>query len=110
MYAIRSYYETFRDGESEFYINRVPCRLKDIAELFLDTGAGARGYAIIEQGKIMTVVNARPDEKRMIIRITSYNVCYTKLLRHRAGGWCGGRPFRRGPPGGSRESPPRCGS
>jgi len=59
--------KTFRDGESEFYINRVPCRLKDIAELFLDTGAGARGYAIIEQGKIMTVVNARPDEKRMII-------------------------------------------
>jgi chromosome segregation protein len=58
---------TYRDGESEFLINRVPCRLKDIAELFLDTGAGARGYAIIEQGKIMTVVNARPDEKRMII-------------------------------------------
>jgi chromosome segregation protein len=58
---------TFRDGESEFSINRIPCRLKDIAELFLDTGAGARGYAIIEQGKIMTVVNARPEEKRMII-------------------------------------------
>jgi chromosome segregation protein len=58
---------TFRDGESEFFINRIPCRLKDIAELFLDTGAGARGYAIIEQGKIMTIVNARPEEKRMII-------------------------------------------
>ncbi len=58
---------TFRDGESEFFINKVPCRLKDIAELFLDTGAGARGYAIIEQGKIMTIVNARPDEKRLII-------------------------------------------
>ncbi|HSL91683.1 MAG TPA: AAA family ATPase, partial [Candidatus Limnocylindrales bacterium] len=58
---------TFRNGESEFFINKVPCRLKDIAELFLDTGAGARGYAIIEQGKIMTIVNARPDEKRMIV-------------------------------------------
>ncbi len=58
---------TFRDGESEFFINKVPCRLKDIAELFLDTGAGARGYAIIEQGKIMTIVNARPEEKRLII-------------------------------------------
>ena len=58
---------TFRDGESEFFINRIPCRLKDIAELFLDTGAGARGYAIIEQGKIMTIVNARPEEKRMIV-------------------------------------------
>lgn len=58
---------TFRDGQSEFFINRIPCRLKDIAELFLDTGAGARGYAIIEQGKIMTIVNARPDEKRLVI-------------------------------------------
>ena len=58
---------TFRNGESEFFINKVPCRLKDIAELFLDTGAGARGYAIIEQGKILTIVNARPEEKRMIV-------------------------------------------
>jgi chromosome segregation protein len=58
---------TFRDGDSEFFINRIPCRLKDIAELFLDTGAGARGYAIIEQGKIVTIVNARSEEKRMII-------------------------------------------
>jgi len=58
---------TFRDGESEFYINRMPCRLKDIAELFLDTGAGARGYAIVQQGKVGEVVKARPDEKRLII-------------------------------------------
>jgi chromosome segregation protein len=58
---------TFRDGESEFFINKVPCRLKDIAELFLDTGAGARGYAIIRQGKVGEIVNARPDEKRSII-------------------------------------------
>jgi chromosome segregation protein len=58
---------TFRNGESEFFINKVPCRLKDIAELFLDTGAGARGYAIIEQGKILTIVNARPEDKRMIV-------------------------------------------
>ena len=58
---------TFRDGESEFSINKVPCRLKDIAELFLDTGAGARGYAIVAQGKIGEIVEARPDEMRMII-------------------------------------------
>ena len=58
---------TFRDGESEFSINKVPCRLKDIAELFLDTGAGARGYAIIAQGKVGEIVEARPDEMRMII-------------------------------------------
>ena len=58
---------TFRDGESEFSINKLPCRLKDIAELFLDTGAGARGYAIIAQGKVGEIVDARPDEMRMII-------------------------------------------
>jgi chromosome segregation protein len=58
---------TFRDGESEFYINRMPCRLKDIAELFLDTGAGARGYAIVQQGKVGEIVKAKPDEKRLII-------------------------------------------
>ena len=58
---------TFRDGESEFFINKVPCRLKDITELFLDTGSGARGYAIIEQGKITSIVEGRPEEKRMII-------------------------------------------
>ncbi len=58
---------TFRDGESEFLINKVPCRLKDIAELFLDTGAGARGYAIVGQGKVGEIVKARPDEKRFII-------------------------------------------
>ncbi|MBE0569533.1 MAG: chromosome segregation protein SMC [Deltaproteobacteria bacterium] len=58
---------TFRDGESEFYINKTACRLKDISELFLDTGAGARGYAIIQQGKVGEIVNARPEEKRLII-------------------------------------------
>ena len=58
---------TFRDGESEFSINKVPCRLKDIAELFLDTGAGARGYAIVAQGKVGEIVDARPDEMLMII-------------------------------------------
>jgi len=58
---------TFRDGESEFTINRSPCRLKDIAELFLDTGAGARGYAIVRQGKVGEIVKAKPDEKRLII-------------------------------------------
>lgn len=58
---------TFRDGDSEFFINKVPCRLKDITELFLDTGSGARGYAIIEQGKITSIVEGRPEEKRMIV-------------------------------------------
>ncbi|HSG31881.1 MAG TPA: AAA family ATPase, partial [Thermodesulfobacteriota bacterium] len=40
----------FRSGQSEYYINNVPCRLKDITELFVDTGVGARAYSIIGQG------------------------------------------------------------
>ena len=57
----------FRSGESEYFINRVPCRLKDITELFLGTGVGARAYAIIEQGQIEKIVNAKPEELRLFI-------------------------------------------
>ena len=42
----------FRSGESEYFINRVPCRLRDITELFLGTGVGTKAYAIIEQGRV----------------------------------------------------------
>ena len=57
----------FRSGESEYYINKVPCRLKDIIELFLDTGAGPKAYSIIEQGKVEHVINAKPLERRLLI-------------------------------------------
>jgi len=57
----------FRSGESEFYINRAPCRLKDITELFLGTGVGTKAYAIIEQGRIEQLVNAKPEELRFFI-------------------------------------------
>lgn len=57
----------YRSGESEYFINRIPCRLKDITELFMDTGAGAKAYAIIEQGRIGSILNARPDELRNFI-------------------------------------------
>jgi chromosome segregation protein len=57
----------FRSGESEYYVNKVPCRLKDIIELFLDTGAGPKAYSIIEQGKVEHVINAKPLERRLLI-------------------------------------------
>ena len=57
----------FRSGESEYFINRVPCRLKDITELFLGTGVGTKAYAIIEQGRIEQLVNAKPEEMRSFI-------------------------------------------
>ncbi|ABB16024.1 chromosome segregation protein SMC [Carboxydothermus hydrogenoformans] len=54
----------FRSGESEFYINKSPCRLKDIHELLVDTGLGKHGYAIIGQGQVDEILFSSPEEKR----------------------------------------------
>ena len=55
----------FRSGESEFYINKARCRLKDIAGLFADTGIGHDSMGIISQNKMDEILNARPEEKRL---------------------------------------------
>jgi chromosome segregation protein len=57
----------FRSGESEYYINGIPCRLKDITEMFMDTGIGARAHSIIGQGKVEHIITAKSDEKRVLI-------------------------------------------
>jgi len=57
----------YRDGESEYLMNKTPCRLMDITELFMDTGVGTRAYSIIEQGKIAMILHARPEERRFLI-------------------------------------------
>jgi chromosome segregation protein len=57
----------FRSGESEYAINKVTCRLKDIIELFLGTGVGNKAYSIVEQGRVDEMVNAKPEERRMLI-------------------------------------------
>lgn len=57
----------FRDGESEYFLNKTPCRLMDISELFMDTGAGARAYSIIEQGRIGMILLSKPEERRFLI-------------------------------------------
>jgi chromosome segregation protein len=54
----------FRSGESEYFLNKTQCRLKDIKDLFLDTGLGEDGYSIMEQGKVDYVLHARPEERR----------------------------------------------
>lgn len=56
-----------RSGDSEYRINKTPCRLLDITELFMDTGVGARAYSIIEQGKVGMLVSAKPEERRALI-------------------------------------------
>lgn len=57
----------YRDGESEYLLNKSQCRLLDIAELFMDTGVGARAYSIIEQGKIGMILHSKPEERRVLI-------------------------------------------
>ena len=54
----------YRSGESEYSINGTPCRLKDVNELFYDTGIGKEGYSIIGQGQIEKVLSGKPEEKR----------------------------------------------
>ena len=57
----------YRDGISQYFINKSPCRLRDITDFFLGTGVGTKAYAIIEQGRIGQIVSARPMDRRAII-------------------------------------------
>lgn len=56
----------YRSGESEYLINKTPCRLKDVQDLIRDTGLGREGYSIVGQGRIDEIVNARPKDRRSI--------------------------------------------
>ncbi|MCI0528675.1 MAG: chromosome segregation protein SMC, partial [Nitrospira sp.] len=68
----------FRSGESEYLINKAPCRLKDIRDLLMDLGASFKGHGILEQGRVDELVTASPLERRTIIEetagITKYKV------------------------------------
>ncbi|AFS78635.1 chromosome segregation protein Smc [Gottschalkia acidurici 9a] len=56
----------FRSGESEYYINKTSCRLKDIKELFMDTGVGKDGYSIVGQGRIDEILSTKSEDRRNI--------------------------------------------
>ncbi|AWV89003.1 chromosome segregation protein SMC [Bradymonas sediminis] len=60
-----------RSGESEYLLNKTPCRLMDIRNLLAGTGLGKQGYSVIEQGEIAFVVSAKPSERRLIIEEAS---------------------------------------
>ena len=66
----------YRSGESEYLMNKAPARLRDIQDFFRDTGIGAKGYTIVEQGKVAEIVSAKADERRILIEeaagITKY--------------------------------------
>ena len=57
----------YRSGESEYLINGQPVRLRDIHEVFMDTGAGAKSFSIVEQGAIGRIVTSKPEERRFLI-------------------------------------------
>ncbi|MBI3783642.1 MAG: AAA family ATPase, partial [Deltaproteobacteria bacterium] len=66
----------FRSGESEYLINKIACRLKDITELFLGTGVGTKAYAIIEQGRVEQLINAKPEDRRLFIEEAAGTTLY----------------------------------
>jgi chromosome segregation protein len=67
----------WRSGESEYAINGVPCRLLDVQELFSDTGVGRQQHVIVGQGQIDAVLNAKPEERRLVIEEAA------GILKHR---------------------------
>jgi chromosome segregation protein len=68
----------FRSGESEYLLNKVPCRLKDITELFADTGMGSHAYAIIQQDMVDAILSDRTEDRRFLFEeaagITKYKL------------------------------------
>lgn len=68
----------YRGGESEYRINRMPVRLKDIIDLFTDTGTGTRAYSIIEQGYIGEIISAGPERRRLFIEEAAGIVKYKR--------------------------------
>jgi chromosome segregation protein len=75
----------YRDGRSDYFLNKVPCRLKDIQMLFMDTGIGRTAYSIMEQGKIDQILSSRPEDRRAIFEeaagITKYKTQKREALR-----------------------------
>lgn len=75
----------FRSGDGEYEINRVPCRLRDIHELFLDTGIGKEAYSIITQNEIDAVLSIRGEDRRMLFEeaagIQKYRVRKKEAMR-----------------------------
>lgn len=75
----------YRDGEGQYFINRSPCRLKDIHEVFMDTGAGKEGFSIIGQGRVEEILNLKSEERRTLIEeasgITKYRMRKREALK-----------------------------
>jgi chromosome segregation protein len=75
----------FRDGGSEYFINKTPCRLKDIQQLFMGTGVGRTSYSIMAQGNITQILSSKPEDRRLVFEeaagITKYKSQKKEALR-----------------------------
>lgn len=74
-----------RSGEGQYFINKTPCRLKDIQRLFMDTGIGTNSYSLMEQGRIDLILRSRPEDRREVFEeasgITKYKSDKREALR-----------------------------
>src|SRR3989454_5177695 len=75
----------YRDGNSEYLLNKIPCRLRDIQNLFADTGIARAAYSMMEQGKIDMILSSRPEDRRTVFEeaagITKYKAQKREALR-----------------------------
>ena len=75
----------FRSGEGQYFINKAPCRLKDIQRLFMDTGIGTNSYSLMEQGRIDRILSSRPEDRREVFEeasgITKYKADKREAIR-----------------------------
>ncbi len=75
----------FRSGEGQYFINKTPCRLRDIQRLFMDTGIGTSSYSLMEQGRIDLILSSRPEDRREVFEeasgITKYKSDKREALR-----------------------------
>src|SRR5208283_3639095 len=75
----------FRDGSSEYFLNKTPCRLKDIQQLFMGTGVGRTSYSILAQGNITQILSSKPEDRRLVFEeaagITKFKAQKKESLR-----------------------------
>ena len=75
----------YRDGNSEYFLNKTACRLRDIQNLFADTGVARTAYSMMEQGKIDMILSSRPEDRRAVFEeaagITKYKTQKREALR-----------------------------
>jgi len=75
----------FRDGASEYFLNKTPCRLKDIQQLFMGTGVGRASYSIMAQGNITQILSSKPEDRRLVFEeaagITKFKAQKREALR-----------------------------